>query len=187
MGAAREEEIKIVRNVTVFYEVWLKGLCVAHLRCVSFCHSDCVLGQARLRFLLEKMSCLAARGRKALISVIAIACLASTSAFSVGMPRSLASRPILGSAVRQPGGGLEGLPLEARATRVQGHLRQGVASAAVRTSHVNMAMDGQGSRVVIVGGGFGGLYTALNLAKLAPLQEEAKAKPDITLIDTSDR
>ena len=50
-----------------------------------------------------------------------------------------------------------------------------------------MAMDGQGSRVVIVGGGFGGLYTALNLAKLAPLQEEAKAKPDITLIDTSDR
>lgn len=70
---------------------------------------------------------------------------------------------------------------------MQGHLRQGVASAAVRTSHVNMAMDGQGSRVVIVGGGFGGLYTALNLAKLAPLQEEAKAKPDITLIDTSDR
>ena len=34
MGAAREEEIKIVRNVTVFYEVWLKGLCVAHLRSV---------------------------------------------------------------------------------------------------------------------------------------------------------
>jgi NADPH-dependent 2,4-dienoyl-CoA reductase/sulfur reductase-like enzyme len=71
---------------------------------------------------------------------------------------------------------------------VQGqHLRQREAPSAARTSRVNMAMNGQGSRVVIVGGGFGGLYTALNLAKLAPLQEEAKAKPDITLIDTSDR
>ena len=56
---------------------------------------------------------------------------------------------------------------------------------ASRLGSVDMMTAEKGNRVVIVGGGFGGLYTALNLAKLAPLQ--GQAKPDVTLIDTSNR
>ena len=40
------------------------------------------------------------------------------------------------------------------------------------------------SRICIVGGGFGGLYTALRLSEF-PWKSEAK--PEITLIDQSDR
>ena len=39
-------------------------------------------------------------------------------------------------------------------------------------------------RVVILGGGFGGLYTALALSKLP---WDKTAKPDITLVDQRDR
>jgi NADH:ubiquinone reductase (non-electrogenic) len=43
-----------------------------------------------------------------------------------------------------------------------------------------------GNRVCIVGGGFGGLFTAMKLANLAPLQPEG-GKAEITLIDPRDR
>ncbi|MDJ0902229.1 MAG: NAD(P)-binding protein [Xenococcus sp. MO_188.B8] len=39
-------------------------------------------------------------------------------------------------------------------------------------------------RICIVGGGFGGLYTALRLHELPT---EAEVKPEITLIDKGDR
>ena len=39
-------------------------------------------------------------------------------------------------------------------------------------------------RICIVGGGFGGLYTALRLSELPWAEED---KPEITLIDKSDR
>lgn len=42
-------------------------------------------------------------------------------------------------------------------------------------------------KVAILGGGFGGLYTALNLAKLSKLPERNFGKIEITLIDTNDR
>ena len=40
-------------------------------------------------------------------------------------------------------------------------------------------------KVAILGGGFGGLYTALNLARLAKFQQSRKI--DITLVDVNDR
>ena len=42
-------------------------------------------------------------------------------------------------------------------------------------------------KVTILGGGFGGLYTALNLARLARLPEQNFGKLEITLIDANDR
>jgi NADPH-dependent 2,4-dienoyl-CoA reductase/sulfur reductase-like enzyme len=42
-------------------------------------------------------------------------------------------------------------------------------------------------KVVVLGGGFGGLYTALNLAKLSKLPEQNFGKVEITLVDSSDR
>ncbi len=42
-------------------------------------------------------------------------------------------------------------------------------------------------KVAILGGGFGGLYTALNLARLATLPGQNFGKLEITLIDSSDR
>jgi NADH dehydrogenase FAD-containing subunit len=54
------------------------------------------------------------------------------------------------------------------------------------TPHKSASVTGRGTRVCIVGGGFGGLYTALQLAQLQPLQaEEDRAK--ITLVDESER
>lgn len=40
------------------------------------------------------------------------------------------------------------------------------------------------SRICIIGGGFGGLYTALRLSELP---WDSAPKPEITLIDKSDR
>ena len=40
------------------------------------------------------------------------------------------------------------------------------------TPHKSASVTGKGTRVCIVGGGFGGLYTALQLARLLPLQSE---------------
>lgn len=54
------------------------------------------------------------------------------------------------------------------------------------TPHKSASVTGTGTRVCIVGGGFGGLYTALQLARLQPLQsEEDRAK--ITLVDSGER
>ncbi len=44
--------------------------------------------------------------------------------------------------------------------------------------------SGRGNRICILGGGFGGVYTALKLAALAPLEDP---KAEITLVDTSER
>ena len=46
--------------------------------------------------------------------------------------------------------------------------------------------SGKGTRVCIVGGGFGGLYTALQLAQLLPLQSEGE-RAKITLVDSGER
>ena len=43
-----------------------------------------------------------------------------------------------------------------------------------------------GKRVCVVGGGFGGLFTAMKLANLAPLEPDG-SKAEITLIDPRDR
>ena len=45
---------------------------------------------------------------------------------------------------------------------------------------------GQGTRVCIVGGGFGGLYTALQLVQLLPLQGESE-RAKITVVNSGDR
>ena len=46
-----------------------------------------------------------------------------------------------------------------------------------RKPHKSVSVTGSGTRVCIIGGGFGGLYTAIQLAKLLPLQsEEYRAK-----------
>lgn len=43
---------------------------------------------------------------------------------------------------------------------------------------------GRGNKICILGGGFGGVYTALKLAALAPLEDP---KAEITLVDASER
>jgi NADH:ubiquinone reductase (non-electrogenic) len=54
------------------------------------------------------------------------------------------------------------------------------------TPHKSASVTGKGTRVCIVGGGFGGLYTALQLARLLPLQSEEQ-RATITLVDSSER
>lgn len=54
------------------------------------------------------------------------------------------------------------------------------------TPHKSESVTGAGTRVCIVGGGFGGLYTALQLARLQPLQSE-KVRAKITLVDSGER
>ena len=54
------------------------------------------------------------------------------------------------------------------------------------TPHKSASVTGKGTRVCIVGGGFGGLYTALQLARLLPLQAEGE-RATITLVDSSER
>jgi len=49
-----------------------------------------------------------------------------------------------------------------------------------------LIFSGKGTRVCIVGGGFGGLYTALQLAQLLPLQPEGE-RAKITLVDIGER
>lgn len=61
--------------------------------------------------------------------------------------------------------------------------RQGKNSAAIG---FGMQVEAPRKKICIVGGGFGGLYTALNLVKLQPLLQNTP-KPEITLIDTNDR
>jgi cation diffusion facilitator CzcD-associated flavoprotein CzcO len=69
-------------------------------------------------------------------------------------------------------------------------MRSGASLGSVQsdssTPHKSASVTGTGTRVCIVGGGFGGLYTALQLARLQPLQsEEDRAK--ITLVDSGER
>ena len=57
----------------------------------------------------------------------------------------------------------------------------------LRCAHENPVprrRSGRGNKICILGGGFGGLNTALKLAALAPLEDP---KAEITLIDTSER
>jgi len=54
------------------------------------------------------------------------------------------------------------------------------------TPHKSASVTGKGTRVCIVGGGFGGLYTAFQLARLLPLQAEGE-RATITLVDSSER
>ncbi len=50
---------------------------------------------------------------------------------------------------------------------------------------LGITMADSSRKVCVLGGGFGGLYTALKLAQLSPLQGDVK--PDITLVDSNDR
>jgi hypothetical protein len=50
---------------------------------------------------------------------------------------------------------------------------------------LGITMADSSRKVCVLGGGFGGLYTALKLAQLSPLQSDVK--PDITLVDSNDR
>ena len=48
-------------------------------------------------------------------------------------------------------------------------------------------LSGPATKVVILGGGFGGLYTALYIANLSQLLSQRGKKLEVTLVDSSDR
>ena len=56
----------------------------------------------------------------------------------------------------------------------------------IQGPYMSESVPGKGKRVCIVGGGFGGLNTALQLATLQQLQPEQE-RARITLIDSGER
>ena len=69
---------------------------------------------------------------------------------------------------------------------VPGRIAGRVALRGLRDTECQAAGVKGGKRVCVVGGGFGGLFTAMKLANLAPLERDG-SKAEITLIDPRDR
>ncbi len=88
--------------------------------------------------------------------------------------------------------GSSGLDIHGRQTKYKkaSNFRPMRSIANVVSSQASSSLKEYSSRscrVTILGGGFGGLYTALNLARLARLPEQNFGKLEITLIDANDR
>jgi len=119
------------------------------------------------------------------LQVVTLSCLAlAAHGFAPATPYAG-----VGSPLRWGAGGAVQSSL--RATRTVQGAKRGMLGVRCqnddsKTPHKSASVTGKGTRVCIVGGGFGGLYTAMQLAQLLPLQPEGE-RAKITLVDSGER